>query len=126
MKDGIITVADLAERVRELYDRPGPTRDTNPENKRLTLDDLIAREPRLADLRRRVRAERGGPGYCANEAWYGPKGYRREVIALVGNLSESDDAALRTSAAYDAAYQTLYRLLPDCDHDDSMCRRGRR
>lgn len=126
MTFGIITVADLAEQVRDLYNRPGPTRDTNPEQKRLTLDELIEREPRLAELRRRVQAEPGGRGYCANEAWYGPKGYRREVISLVGNISDSDDAAMRTAAAYDTAYQTLYHMLPDCDHGDTMCRRGRR
>ncbi len=36
------------------------------------------------------------------------------MTQLVGWGSNHPDPALRTSAAYDVAYQTLYDLLPDC------------
>ncbi|MDP9472344.1 MAG: hypothetical protein M3Q71_17025 [Chloroflexota bacterium] len=85
----------------------------------LTWDDLVAREPRLADLR--VAAERIRPtanaSFCANAAWYGYGGHlglKPRLVRLVGWGSNHPDPALRTSAAYDVVYQTLYDLLPDC------------
>ncbi len=86
---------------------------------RLTWPDLVEREPRLADLR--VAAERvrdaGDGSFCANAAWYGYGGHlglKPRLVRLVGWGSNHPDPALRTSAAYDVVYQTLYDLLPDC------------
>lgn len=99
-------------------------RDSNPDGHRLTWDELVAREPRLAELRRRIAAVRAGPDFCANHLWYGRRGFKAEMAGLVGMHAESDDAALGTAAAYDVAYHTLYELLPDCRHD-GWCRGGR-
>ncbi len=52
--------------------------------RRPTWAQLVKREPRLADLR------------------------------LVGWSAAKEDPVLRSGAAYDAAYETLYALLPDC------------
>ena len=85
----------------------------------LTWDDLADREPRLVALRREVEREtaRGRPHYCANAAWYGTQGgtdYRHHVTNLVGWESRRPDPVLRSRAAYDVVYRTLYALLPGC------------
>ena len=85
----------------------------------LTWDDLAAREPLLVALRRAVEREHahGQPHYCANAAWYGSGGgvdYRSQVNRLVGWDAGHPDPTLRSSAAYEVAYSTLYDLLPNC------------
>ncbi|MDP9472214.1 MAG: hypothetical protein M3Q71_16370 [Chloroflexota bacterium] len=83
-----------------------------------TWDDLAAREPRLADLR--IAAERirdVDARFCANAAWYGyagQLGLKPRLLRLVGWGAQNQDPVLRSSDAYDVAYQTLYALLPDC------------
>ncbi|MDP9471721.1 MAG: hypothetical protein M3Q71_13835 [Chloroflexota bacterium] len=84
-----------------------------------TWEDLVEREPRLADLR--VAAERIRPtadaSFCANAVWYGYGGHlglKPRLIRLVGWGAQIHDPVLRSSDAYDVAYQTLYHLLPDC------------
>ncbi len=84
-----------------------------------TWEDLSAREPRLTQLRRAVEqvSARGNPRFCANAVWYGYAGgpnFRGQVIRLVGWLADSADPVIRSSDAYDVAYQTLYARLPDC------------
>jgi hypothetical protein len=79
-------------------------------------------EPALAELERRIKAHarkhRGAERYCANRWWYGywdpdrRGGFRREMKALVGWSAANPE--LRTSKAHDAAYEHLYRLLPNC------------
>ena len=92
---------------------------------RLTWGDLIAREPRLARLRREIRAlhrQPLGENWCAGEAWYGygawrwsgREGFKRRLSALVGTTAERPDPVLRSSKAYDLAYRTLYEALPPC------------
>ncbi len=54
--------------------------------------------------------------FCANNAWYSC--FKPKLCKLVG-WSAKDDR-LKSMKAYDAAYQYLYGLLPDCHHD-SMC-----
>jgi hypothetical protein len=102
---------------------------------RLTFEDLAAREPRLAELRNHTetagrRRRRTDGGFCANAVWYGYSRYgsrcgegslRREVVALVGRNSQHPDPAMHTSEAYDVAYQTLWGILPPCDHHDHPC-----
>lgn len=87
-------------------------------------DRLVALVPELLTLREEVERNKAHEGFCANEVWYGPAGYRRQVIELVGANSGHLDPWVRTSEAYDTAYRTLYNLLPDCDHEDTICRRG--
>ncbi len=87
---------------------------TNP-----TWDDLVRAEPRLAVLRSDVEQITAGDGqrFCANAVWYGyhgEPGIKPKLVRLVGFRAESTDPAIRSSEAYDVAYQTLYALLPDC------------
>ena len=92
---------------------------TDP-NHDLTWEELVERQPWLAELERMVLAVDGSdPRFCANEAWFGYGAHRGHGIKprmerLVGWLADAPDPTLRTSAAYDAAYRALYRLLPDC------------
>ncbi len=85
----------------------------------LTWDDLVRAEPRLAVLRAEVEQITAGDGqrFCANEHWYGyngQPGIKRELVRLVGFRAENPDPVLHSIAAYDATYQELYALLPDC------------
>lgn len=79
----------------------------------MTLEELFREEPGLARLEKRIRAERKhrrDPSYCANQAWIFE--FKPELVKLVGWRAQKPQ--LRTSEAYDAAYDALYRLLPDC------------
>ncbi len=100
--------------------RPAAGFDSNPTGKRLTYDELETREPRLAELRRRIVATRPTPDFCANAAWYRPGCYKAQMLTIVGVLSDNPDAALRRPSAYDVVYRTLYGRLPDCQHE-SIC-----
>ncbi len=105
--------------------RPAAGRDTNPERKRLTYAELEARDQRLAALRVAIdTVGRTAGDFCANHWWYGRAGFKSELTRIIGSLAAQDDAALRTAAAYDVAYQTLYHRLPDCRHE-GMCWKGR-
>jgi hypothetical protein len=97
---------------------------------------LVALEPALAALEREARAvraladrkrallrhpcrdllppavQRWAARECANFWWYRPGGLKERMSALVGYGAR--DERLRSSAAYDVAYDHLYRLLPDC------------
>lgn len=81
---------------------------------------LVRHEPRLSELRADVEAVKSRPGFCANAAWYGPGKFRQRMKALVGWEAERRDPFLGTMEAHDAAYHTLYNLLPDCRHQ-GMC-----
>jgi len=112
-------------------------------DERHEFDLLVAVEPGLADLE---AVARNAHGKCANAVWYGrikPRllslvGWERGVdlqpTAYPGigpwrsvSLSEIGEgiqtfeskgpAVLRTMRAYDVAYDFLYSLLPDCDHE---------
>jgi len=80
-------------------------------------DSLVLLEPQLEALAKEVQAIKVDPAkaFCANRAW---RPFRAEVIRLVGWSARTPNAAanptLKTSDAYDVAYQTLYNLLPDC------------
>ncbi len=106
--------------------RPHPTeRDTNPSGKRLSYAELEARDERLAALRLAIESVgRGTADFCANHWWYGRAGFKFTLCDIIGSYANQDDDALRTAAAYDCAYQTLYHRLPDCRHE-GMCRKGR-
>lgn len=87
--------------------------------------ELCKLEPKLEKLYNKAKAvNRQKPMPCANEVWYGygamPRdgGLRRQVYKLVGWSREDDpkcDSRLKTREAYDVAYETIYKVLPDCD-----------
>ena len=100
-------------------------------SKRPSWDQLVDLEPRLADLERAVRSSRclwpdsaGDSCQCALERWYGKSSgdlsFKQRMWMLVGYgrlLSappDGNDPLLSSSLAYDAAYERLYNLLPDC------------
>ena len=89
---------------------------------RPTWGQLVALEPRLAELAAEIRA-RGHHGkppatFCANCEWYGYRGrgvgYKAQLCALVGWTARTEDPTLRSSRAYEIAYAHCYDLLPDC------------
>lgn len=87
----------------------------------LTFDELVRREPALAELLREVRAvsSKDDRYYCANAVWYGYGQYRRSglkprLLQLVGWCARKDDPILRSEKASDLAYHTICNALPDC------------
>lgn len=85
------------------------------DNPAQTWEEMVAVEPLLAKLEEKIKSEeKGGPGYCANRAWYGPGNYRSILSSLVGY--SACDPRLRTEKCYDIAYDRLYAALPDCWH----------
>jgi hypothetical protein len=76
-------------------------------------EQLAALEPRLNELLAKAQAHHGT---CANAAWYGQGGLRKAMQRVVGHLRNTEGPEeLKTSAAYDVAYRTLYSALPDCN-----------
>jgi hypothetical protein len=90
--------------------------------KRLTFAQLAKLEPALADLLKEAKAAKGGKGFCANAFWYGYgcRGIKPRLLYLVGHLRTDRNPILSTSEAYDVAYQTIYKALPDCNHGDRI------
>lgn len=89
----------------------------------MTWAELLALEPELAVLHRELSAIKDdgrGDYFCANEVWYGygsrhRPGYKTRLCELVGWCAPRHVLPeLRTMAAYDLAYDTLYNLLPAC------------
>jgi hypothetical protein len=85
-----------------------------------TWERLVDLEPRLALLLKEVEAitDDGGPCFCANQHFYGgrPLSLKQKMMALIGHerLGDDCDPILKTSTAYDVAYEELYAALPDC------------
>lgn len=94
---------------------------------RPTWQALVRHEPRLealAVLAQTIgRLGRRRRGFCANAVWYA--GLKPLLCGLVGWGAEHDDPVLTSSAAYDVAYEHLYELLPDCQHDGLCAGAGR-
>jgi len=83
---------------------------------------LVEIEPRLAVIEAEIRAIRPGRNFCANAVWYGyhkRPSLKEKMSRLVG--WDAANPLLRDCEAYDAAYEHLYRLLPDCRHDGAFC-----
>lgn len=118
MSGRVLSLADVVREYveRELARPPATIHETIPD---LHWDDLVAREPRLADLGRDVRAVTPGddPHFCANEVW--AREIKPRLVELVGWGSNSPYAVLRTSRAYEVAYSWLYEQLPPCR--DCLC-----
>ncbi|OQA06041.1 MAG: hypothetical protein BWY65_02297 [Firmicutes bacterium ADurb.Bin373] len=77
----------------------------------MTFKRIAKIEPRLQalyDEARQVKAR--GRNFCANQVWYSR--FKPQLILLVGWNAENPQ--LRTPAAYDVAYRTIYRTLPHC------------
>lgn len=94
----------------------------------LTFQDYCRLDPRIAELAREIRAIDRAAGkrpFCANAAWFAYRtpatGYRALVKSLVGWTSDATRPELRTPEAHDVVYQTLYAMLPDCQHEDRLC-----
>ena len=90
-------------------------------NPGLTFSKLCSLEARLLELETRAKSIKDDPEarFCANHRWYGCAGcavcnggLKQELVHLVG--WEAENPALRSEAAYDVAYEYLYRLLPPC------------
>ena len=91
---------------------------------RLTFDRLCQMEPRLASLLQRaseVRDDETAESFCANRTWYGyenlpHEGIKEQLCSLVGSDREDlpQGHVLRSSLAYELAYQTIYNVLPPC------------
>jgi hypothetical protein len=88
---------------------------------RPTFDELVALEPRLADLLAEAQAYHANRprGFCANAVWYGypgrQPGLKRRLSELVG-FTSGQEGMLGTSAAYDVAYRAVYQGLANCRH----------
>jgi hypothetical protein len=78
-----------------------------------TWADILHHDPSLNVLLRRAKLRNRDK--CANAAWYGPEGIRAEMTRVIGHGRTHGPSELKTSAAYDVAYRTLYAALPDCD-----------
>jgi hypothetical protein len=79
--------------------------------------ELVGQCPALASLWERAFEchQDTGPNFCANAVWYGYAGHRGIKPFLLGMVGwEAGDERLRTEAAYDIAYDTIYEALPDC------------
>jgi len=90
----------------------------------VTWTDLVDEEPRLGLLEREIlyhAAQHKTGRYCASRFWHGyaGTGFKDRLLELVG--WETDRPTLRSSEAYDVAYDHLYELLPDCRHDSVFC-----
>jgi hypothetical protein len=94
-------------------------------NPKYTFQQMARLEPRLADLESMIRqhaeANRGARPYCANTAWYSDRSgdrdgaFKEQMLVLAGFHGHCKE--LRTMEAYEVAYEHLYSLLPDCQHD---------
>jgi hypothetical protein len=68
----------------------------------------------LARLRLEAESvkDEGGTSFCANKIWYIK--FDRRLAELIGQDAHKDDPLLRSRNAHELAYETLYKLLPDC------------
>ena len=80
----------------------------------LTWTELVRREPKLQKLLAEIRRIRPKPGrpFCANRHWF--ELYDWRLDKLVGWHTNHPDPEMRTSRAYDTAFEVLYEALPDC------------
>ena len=91
-----------------------------PWNKLIRLEPCLLALLKAAEA---IRDDKTKPGFCANEIWYhgsNQDGSKRvhslkwELCQLVGYYAQSPLPELRTPDAYDIAYETIYKALPDC------------
>jgi hypothetical protein len=91
----------------------------------VTWKQLTEAEPKLAALQTEARGwrKRAGRNFCANAVWYGhgrnggaAESLRARLIRLVG-FERAEHPVLGSCEAYDVAYRTICRALPDCGPD---------
>lgn len=89
--------------------------------RRLSWREIVIREHRLAQLKRRIeliRDDGRAVSFCANTLWYGSggrdPGLRDEIARLVGPDARPDDPILGTHDALETVSTTLRALLPPC------------
>lgn len=85
----------------------------------MKFEDLVKAEPRLGYLLKRIKAEKPPTNIkeCWMTRWYGlydVHSYKQEMIRLVGFMSKNPNPVLKSSQAYDIAYQVLSIALPSC------------
>jgi hypothetical protein len=96
---------------------------TSTKKTKPTFDELMALEPRLGVLLREAKAHQQRKGFCANAVWYGydgSGGLKGRLLMLVGWERRPRHEVLNTQEAYDVAYETIYRALPDCNHGEGL------
>ena len=79
----------------------------------MTWDEIAVVEPRLQELYDEARAVRDGKKegrFCANMIW--SERFRPRLVRLAGFYAAKED--LRTTTAYEIAYEKIYRPLPAC------------
>nr|WP_321503257.1 hypothetical protein [uncultured Dethiosulfovibrio sp.] len=76
----------------------------------------------LAKIAKGYRKHRKHP-FCANAVWYGGnesyEGLKERLEDLVGWFAAKPE--LRNEQDYDIAYDTIYNLLPSCEHVGPCC-----
>lgn len=86
-------------------------------------EELCEMQPQLRDLYEiasAIKDDLSTPAFCANAVWYGYGSWRglgikellKSYVGWGADLAHS--AALKTSCAYDIAYEVIYDALPDC------------
>ena len=87
-----------------------------PKLCRPTFDELCKLEPALEQLRldalreRDLKPKRGY--YCATDVWV--RQLKPRLSQLVGWYARHPGPIVRSSEAYDVAYDAVYALLPNC------------
>lgn len=73
---------------------------------------LIEIEPMLGELQQRARdvKDEGGSHFCANTVWYSE--FKPTLVNLAG--FEAKHRHLRSTRAYELAYDAVYNELPAC------------
>lgn len=87
---------------------------------------LVDLEPRLLELAKRaLEADATREDFCANAVWHGYGGHRGlkpPLAELVGwGAAIYAPPLLKTSRAYDVAYETGCQALPDCKQEGLIC-----
>jgi hypothetical protein len=79
---------------------------------------LVKSESRLLDLLQEAKAtkdDKSKLSFCAHDYWYREDGLRDRLYCLVGWEAEKWYVSeLRTSEAFDIAYDKIYESLPNC------------
>lgn len=98
---------------------------------KVTWEQVVALEPQLQVLFDEAGAAAAGKeSFCGDETWYGPPGsnggLKQRMCEMVGwsrkpSLNQQQEVLLQSHSAYDAAYQAIYRQIPDCFNAGCDC-----
>ena len=86
----------------------------------ITWQEIIEIEPRIKELYEIAKNENRPDlpdDYCANAIFY--RQLKPEIVELVGWGARKEE--LRTSRAYDEAYEKILDALPACQHERLLC-----